>query len=73
MLFATQSTPTFLSWFIQFNPQINDIHQGHGMGYKKLAMDQHGTRNETSMEGHWGLKEMQGDIIIAWGRHGYQE
>jgi hypothetical protein len=31
-------------------------HQGKGMSINKLTMDQHGTKEETSMEAHGGLK-----------------
>jgi hypothetical protein len=53
--------------------QRNNNHQGKGMNDNKLTMDQHGTRNATSMEAHGGLKAMHGDVRITQRRHGSQE
>jgi hypothetical protein len=39
------------------------------MSINKL-MDQHGTKKETNMEAHGGLKEMHGDIRVAQQQHG---
>jgi hypothetical protein len=38
-----------------------------------LTMDQHGTREATSMETHGGLKAMHRDIRLVQQRHGSQE
>jgi len=47
--------------------------QGKGMIVSNLTMDQHGTREATSMETHGGLKAMHRDIRLVQQRHGSQE
>jgi hypothetical protein len=44
--------------------QRNNSHQGKGMSINKPTIDQHGTREETNMEEHGGLKEMCGHIRV---------
>jgi len=47
----------------------NNSHQGKCVSARNI-MHQHGTKKETNMEAHGGLKEMHEDNIVAQHQHG---